>query len=325
MTMLTDQVLKLLEVWPEPIVRWKLRNQEGEDGSSRAEYKQAKKEIESSQIIRGLLRDREYDGRISYHPYNKWFGAHWILSILADLRYPIGDVSLKPLLEQCYVWLLSKEHEVQIKTINGRVRRCASQEGNCVYYSLALGIADDRTEQLVTRLIKWQWEDGGWNCDKRPEAFKSSFNETLIPLRGLALYTKLAGDPKSRLAVERAAEVFLKRSMYKRLSDGSIIDPNFIELHYPCYWHYDILFGLKIMDEAGFIHDVRCKDALDLLETKQLKDGGFPAEAKYYRVDDKKLTGHSRVDWGGTSKVHMNPYVSLDAISVLVKTGRLTL
>ena len=74
--------------------------------------------------------------------------------------------------------------------INGRVRRCASQEGNCIFYSLALGLADERTEELVARLIKWQWEDGGWNCDKRPEAAISSFNETLIPLRGLAWYAK---------------------------------------------------------------------------------------------------------------------------------------
>ena len=109
---------------------------------------------------------RNSDGQIPYHPYDKWFGAHWVLSILADLGYPEGDESLKPLLEQCYDWLLSKEHQKYILTINGRVRRCASQEGNCVYYSLALGLADERTEELAARLIKWQWEDGGWNCDK---------------------------------------------------------------------------------------------------------------------------------------------------------------
>ena len=89
------------------------------------------------------------------------------------------------------------------------------------------------------------------------------------------------------------------------------MDNNFLKLHYPCYWHYDILFGLKVMAEAGFIDDPRCADALHLLESKQLPDGGFPAEARYYRVDDKKLTGHSRVDWGGTSKVHLNPFVTV--------------
>ena len=73
------------------------------------------------------------------------------------------------------------------------------------------------------RLIKWQWDDGGWNCDKRPEATKSSFFEILIPLRGLAWYAKSSGDRKAKQAVARAADVFLKRYIFKRLSDGRII------------------------------------------------------------------------------------------------------
>ena len=77
------------------------------------------------------------------------------------------------------------------------------------------------------------------------------------------------------------------------------------------------------MAEAGFIDDPRCSDALHLLESKQLPDGGYPAEARYYRVDDKKLTGHSRVDWGGTSKLHLNPFVTMDALAVLKQAGRL--
>jgi hypothetical protein len=42
-------------------------------------------------------------------------------------------------------------------------------------------------------------------------------------------------------------------------------------------------------------------------------------------VDEKKLSGHSRVDWGGTSKVHSNPFVSLDALYVLNNSGRLVI
>jgi len=292
---------------------------------SPSEFQKGREELGFSPILQRLLSDRNDDGQIPYHPYDKWFGAHWVLSILADFRYPAGDDTLKPLLEQCYRVWLSKDHEKYIRMINGRIRRCASQEGNCIYYSLALGLADNRTEELAKRLIKWQWDDGGWNCDKRPEAANSSFNETLIPLRGMAWYAKSSGDPKATQVVERAAEVFLKRHLYKRLSNGRMIDKNFLMLHYPNYWHYDVLFALKVMAEAGFINDPRCSDALDLLESKQLSDGGFPAEERYYRVDEKKLSGHSRVDWGGTSKVHMNPFVSIDALAVLKQSGRLAI
>lgn len=325
MVMKTDSLIKYLQAYPDPIIRWKMVSNVLEYDPSLSEYQTARKELASSPIIQGLLSDRNSEGQIPYHPYDKWFGAHWVLSILADLGYPEGEIPLKPLLEQSYDWLLSKEHAKYIMTIDSRVRRCASQEGNCIYYSLALGLADDRTEELASRLIKWQWEDGGWNCDKRPEASKSSFFESLIPLRGLAWYAKSSGDPNASQAVNRAKEVFLRRHLFMRLKDGSLMDKNFIQLHYPNYWHYDVLFSLKVMAEAGFISDPRCANALDILENKRLSDGGFPAEARYYRVDEKKLSGHSRVDWGGTSKVLMNPFVSADALAVLKQSGRLVL
>jgi hypothetical protein len=321
--MSTEDVLGLISKHPDPTIRWKSsRNLSGKHLESKIDS-DAWEELSSSPIIKNLLIDQKEDGRIPYHPYDKWFGAHWVLSILADLGCPTGNEFLKPLLDQCYEWLLSKQHQDSIRIINGRTRRCASQEGNCIYYSMALGLADDRTEELVARLIKWQWEDGGWNCDKRPEASNSSFNESLIPLRGLAWYTKKIGDPKAKQSMNQAAEVFLKRHLYKRIRDNQVIDQNFTKLHYPNYWHYDILFALKVMAEAGYIMDSRCKAALDLLESKRLPDGGFPAEDKYYRVDNKKLSGHSRVDWGGTSKIRANPFVTLDALIVLNKSGRL--
>jgi hypothetical protein len=239
------------------------------------------------------------------------------------MGYPKNDSSLIPLREQVYAWLFSRHHEESIKAIGGRVRRCASQEGNALYYLLALGLADERTKGLAERLIRWQWPDGGWNCDKNQEAVNSSFMETLIPLRGLALYGKLTRDKKAKISAGKAAEVFLKRKLFRRKRDGKIISDDFVKLHYPCYWHYDILFGLKVMAEAGFIRDKRCKDALDLLESKRLPDGGFPAEGKYYRVSEKAKAGCSLVDWGGVSLKKMNEFATEDALFVLKEAGRI--
>ena len=281
-------------------------------------------EIRKSPRVTSLLSERDDDGRIHFHPYNKWCGAHWILATIADLGYPTGDDSLIPLREQVYEWILSEKHRRRIARINGRVRRCASQEGNVVYSLLTLGLADSRTEELVRRLIEWQWPDGGWNCDKRPEATNASFHESLIPLRALALHSKVTGSAKSQAAAERAADIFLKRSMYKRQRDGSIISEDFTKLHYPPYWHYDVLFGLKVMAEAGFLEDERCSDALDLLESKRLPDGGFPAEAKYYRVGTTKSGARSLVDWGGVNKKRMNEFVSADVLYILREAGRLS-
>jgi hypothetical protein len=307
----------------EPALAWKLAvNVEGNDPDS-PDARKAAEEVKESELVHGLLKARLPNGRTRHQTYFKWTGAHWILSLLADLGYPPGDESLRPMMEQTFDSWLSEDHlRKHVRVLDGRVRRCGSQEGNAAWSSLRLGFADDRTTELVERLLKWQWPDGGWNCDKRPQAAKSSFMETLIPLRALALYAKASGERRVRLAAERAADVFLKRELFKRQSSGAQMDPHFLKLHYPCYWHYDILFGLKVMAEAGLISDPRCKAALDRLESKRLPDGGFPAEENYARRSSPDISGFSPVSWGGMSALRMNPFVTADALYVLRAAGR---
>ncbi len=320
---MNDIVDKLLQSH-EKSVRFKLLvNVLGKNPAS-AGIKKLRQQIKASPRVSLLLSERGDDGKIPSHLYKKWTGAHWVLALLADIGYPPRDESLIPLREQVYDWLLSPSHAGNIKTIEGRTRRCASQEGNALYSFFALGLADSRTDTLAERLINWQWPDGGWNCDKRPHARNSSFMETLIPLRALALHAKMTGSPASSKAAERAAEVFLKRRLYKTRRDHTVISDDFVTLHYPCYWHYDILLGLKVMAEAGFIGDRRCSDALDLLESKRLPDGGFLAEKKYYQVTEKPKSGRSLVDWGATGRNQMNEFVTADALYVLKASARLT-
>ncbi len=82
--------------------------------------------------------------------------------------------------------------------IEGRYRRCASQQGNALYAAAKLGLLDRDADRLVERLLHWQWPDGGWNCDKNPTADTSSFMETLLPMRGLALYAAQRDDAIAR-------------------------------------------------------------------------------------------------------------------------------
>ena len=206
--------------------------------------------------------------------------------------------------------------------MQGRHRRCASQQSNALFSVLTLGLADARAQDLVERLLHWQWPDGGWNCDREPGASHSSFMESILPLRALALVARETGDPKAGRAAKRAAEIFLKRRLFRRQRDGAVIRPEFALLHYPLYWHYDVLHGLKVMAEAGLIGDPRCQEALDLLESKRLPDGGWPAEKRFYRSSRRSGGGAELVDWGGASKRRANEWVTVDALGVLCAAGR---
>jgi hypothetical protein len=282
-----------------------------------------------------LLARRGADGRIvtypergQTHPYQKWQGPHWTLVCLAEIGYPPGDTTLIPMRDQFYDWLFDPRHLRKPRSLliagqEDRFRRCASQEGYAVWYSHVLGIADDRTEELVDRLLRWQWPDGGWNCDKRPQAGVSSFHETLVPLRALALHAKATGSRRSAAAARRAAEVFLQRRMFHRRRDGKVMDPKFLLLQFPHYYSYNILFGLKVMAEAGFIGDPRCAEALAVIESKRLAAGGWPLELKAWKLADAYTTRGSFVDWGPCGRARPNPWVTRDAMFVLETAGRL--
>lgn len=299
---------------------------------------QAREAVRQSERVAKMLSLRDADGKIPGNPYTKFTGAHWVISLLADMEYPSCDESLVPLRDQVLgMWLdpsflstrVMEREPARMKSwpgvpvINGRARRCASQHGNALYSVMKLGLADERADKLAELLIKWQWPDGGWNCDRRPEAQTSSFMESLTPLRALALHGKITGNPRSQEAARRAAEPFLQRRMYRRLTNGTTINENFVKLHYPCYWHYDILSGLKVMAEAGFIHDSRCMDALDVLQSKRLDDGGFPAEGRFDKNVETPENGGSLVTWRSVSKMKMNEFVTADALFVLRAAGRI--
>jgi hypothetical protein len=305
----------------------------GEEPRSR-EVLAVQEQIRPAARTRALLGGRGLHGDVN--PYAKWQGAHWVLTTLADVGYPAGDAALRPMSDRVVQFWLRDEFYAEfeatkksqayrragVPVMEGRYRRCASQQANALYAVVQLGLENDNTERLVERLLHWQWPDGGWNCDKNPQADTSSFMETLWPMRALGLYGRVHNDQASLTAAARAAEVFLTRRLYKRRSSGEAIHPEFLKLHYPLYWHYDILGGLKVLAELGLVNDPRCADALDLLQHKELPTGGWPAEARYYHVSNDLELHADYVDWGGTSKLRMNEWVTTDALFVLRAAGR---
>jgi hypothetical protein len=332
-TAVTDRLLKS----EEPSIRWKaLVKVRGEDPVSPG-ARALQEEVRRSPRVQKLLAGRDASGQLHRGRgiYDKWQGAHWVLATLADIGYPTGDKSLTPLRDQVLeLWLgevfyaefeadskasVYKGHGVPV--MEARFRAHASQQGNALYAVMTLGLDDGRCARLAERLLCWQWPDGGWNCDREPSADTSSFMETLTPLRGLALYSQQTGDAAAGRAARRAAEVFLERKLFRRRSDGGVIREEFAKLHYPLYWHYDILGGLKVLAEAGLVTDPRCADALELLAQKRLPDGGWPAEARYYKVTGRVELGADAVDWGGTSTRAMNEWVTADALHVLKAAG----
>ena len=284
--------------------------------------------IAESPTARALRRG--LDVHEATNAYRKWQGPHWTLLCLALIDYPPGDESLRPLVSRVHGWLFSRQHLSRPGTTvypgqEERVRRCGSQEGNAVWYSLRLGLEDEGTVQLVDRLIRWQWPDGGWNCDKRRDARSSSFQETAIPARGPWAFGRRHGYEPAIRAADRAAELMLSRRLLWRERDGRLIEPHWggavDRIQFPIQF-CDVLFALQVMAELGRIGDPRCADALALLESKRLPDGGFPLEDRNARTSATIASRCSFADWGPAGTRRSNPLVSLLALGVLQAARR---
>jgi hypothetical protein len=261
--------------------------------------------------VRALLDGLDDAG----HPYRKWTGAHWRLVSLVELEAPASAETLKAA-DRVLDWLTGPSHRKAVKTVNVLTRRCASQEGNALAVCCRLGMRDDpRVALLAESLVEWQWPDGGWNCDGRAPAHRSSFHETLPPMWGLHEYG--AAD-----AANRAADLFLDHRIFRRSGTGEPIDPKMLTLRYPAYWHYGLLQALLILSRMGLAADPRAAGALDEVERKRLPDGRWQPSGYWWRAPDAKgSAAPDVVDWGRGGPNYM---ITLNALRILTAAGRLT-
>lgn len=326
-----DEVLAGLLRSEEPSVRWRVRTGVLGEADDTRPVRALRDEVRRSPRVRTIIKAAE-----GMHPYAKWKGSHWALLSLAGLGYPAGDSELFSLrdavLEHWLAPRYMKDVDVSRATkaaaqagvvrIAGRSRRCGSQQGGALLAIVRLGIDDGRGATLAGRLREWQWPDGGWNCDVSPVAAMSSVNETLLPMRGLKSYADASGDTSAADTARGAAEVLLQRRLAWRRSSAEPIAPDVMKTHHPVYWHYDFLAGLIGLMELGLLADPRCGDALDYLQSQRRPDGGWGADAKYWRISDDGSNIES-VSWGPISRQASNEWVTCEALTVLAATGRL--
>lgn len=262
----------------------------------------------ASPLVHALLHAPAAGGSHT-HPYRKWSGSHWRLVSLVELEVPEGHDVAVAMCEAVLDHWARPRRLAQVPVVDGRARRCASQEGNAVAVACRLGLTDDpRVHTLVEHLRTWQWPDGGWNCDVRPEAHHSSFHETLPPLWGLAEYATRTGDRDVRTAADRAAELLLAHEVAFSTRTGEPISPAFTEPHFPPYWHYDLLQALVVLQRAGWGEDPRTDRARGALAARRRPDGSWHPGRRWWRPPGSSASSVDVVDWSevGPQMVTLN-------------------
>jgi len=136
---------------------------------------------------------------------------------------------------------------------------------------------------IVNRLLEGRLEDGGWNCKRENGSVRSSFDSTISVLEGLLEYERVTGGTPESIAARKSGEEYLlKRQLFRRLTNGEVVDKKYLELFEPGQWHYDVLRALDYFRcqsvLTGSIPDPRLHQAINHVRSKLRDDAKWAVD-----------------------------------------------
>jgi hypothetical protein len=240
------------------------------------------KDISKSGWGEQLLKMQRPDGHWGLGYYQpKWTSTHYTLLILKNLCIKPSD-SLKDICSK----VLHEEKGLDggMSPTAHRINSDCCITGMFLNISAYFGVEQEYLSSLIDYLIAMQLSDGGYNC-KHPRycVHHGSFHTTICVLEGLNEYEnqgyiyRLEEVKKARLAAEG---FLLEHHLFLSDKDGRIINPDFLSMHYPSHWRYDIFRALDYFALSNHPFDPRLKEALSWLIDKG-NDRKYPLSPKH--------------------------------------------
>lgn len=243
-------------------------------------------------------------GRAYYQP--KWTSTHYTLLELRNLG-------------------LARDHAIAREEVGGVLRDHLRPDGGidpgggwtdtCIN-GMALGFCAwfRGDPEALARMTDWllgqSMPDGGYNCHlHRSGATHASHHTTVSVLEGLTTY--LSHGPDHRRAevettIAGCADYLLRHRLFRSHRTGEVIHPEFVRLHHPPRWHFDVLRGLDALAAAEVPQDPRMDDALEVLSDLRRADGTWPA--------GRSWPGRTHVPM---DQAHRSRWLTLGALRVL--------
>ena len=82
-----------------------------------------------------------------------------------------------------------------------------------------------------------------------------------------------------------------------------MIQPEWLEIHWPNYWHYDFFNALRAIGALGLLGDPRAADALQLLSSRRRADGTWRTSGHKYWRKLGAADYQDAVDWGDAHEI----------------------
>jgi hypothetical protein len=282
------QLEKLVMQWlldSDPSIRWQVMRDLV--GAPADEIAAERAKVATQGWGAQLLALQGVDGSWAGTAFNQgWDSTMHVLSLLREMGLdPVGDESQHAvgLVRDCLRWkgwdwdgswrgqdfdgnpFFAGEVE---PCINGQVGASGAYFGQDI-------------QRIIDRLLAEQLPDGGWNCEAENGSTRSSFHTTICVLECLLEYERTSRTDIVREARLRGQEYLLERRLFRRLSTGEPIDPDWTRFSFPNWWHYDVLRGLEYFRQADVTPDERFAEAIELVVSKRDTDGRWLLENQH--------------------------------------------
>jgi len=199
----------------------------------------------------------EYVDFLYFPPY---LSTNWRALVLAELGLDASHPQVRKVADLLF------EYKLRTSSPFNFYHEEVCISANCARTLTLFGFGDDpRVRRLYDWLLEDQREDGGWNCSAGTPGTLDAWEA----LAAFAIIPKRSRSPRMDRAIERGAEFYLKRELFK---EGKRYEPWF-RFHFPNHYLYDVLVGLDVITSLGYGGDRRLGPALTILRKKRQKDG----------------------------------------------------
>ncbi len=155
---------------------------------------------------------------------------------------------------------------------------------------IRLGYEDcGRIREALDWIVHAQKADGGWHCFPSPKG-------TLDCWQGLSAFAAFPRDQwgsRIRRTVERGAEFYLKRHLYR---EGRSRYSPWFRFHSPAHYYYDVLVGLEVLTALGYGKDARLVEGVELLRKKRRPDGRWSVAPAHPDVEGRVKQEYTRYE-----------------------------
>ena len=312
MKRMDDRMAWLLQAETPSIVHQALRDLRPPQSSPR-EIQKSKNRIMQTGAASAILARQSTHGnwKIDHGYYGpKFHSTHWSMVLLAELGADGSDERFQRGVE----YMLDATRDQVEEGLENKCYGWSCLYGNILRYSLQAPVKKDpRVENLVLFCAR-AMADGP--CDCRSCYGCACAWGAVRVLWGLAAIPKRSRSKEVNEAI-RLGIRFLLEDHHLEKADYPIppkgrVNPMWFKLSFPLFYHADILFTLRVLDELEALDHRGARAALKWLEAKRRPDGRWKGTSPFRQRTYRVMGAPEETD----------RWVTLQALRVLRHAGR---